>query len=204
MNVLQAIRERRAVRDYRQEPVPAGIVYQLIASASWAPSAMNGQSCHFTVITDQALLDEISSRAKAWLLQNVSTLPQAAHFRDLLSDENFHMFYHAPALIVISAPLQNQWAREDCSVAAQNLMLAAADMGLGSCWIGFAQSWLNTEDAQNLLNLSAQNLCVAPVVVGHPKAVLPAVSRKTPAITWVGTSAHLYPGQPPAGAVKHQ
>lgn len=204
MNVLQAIRERRAVRDYKQEPVSAGLIYQLISSASWAPSAMNGQSCHFTVVTDSALLDEISTRAKAWLLENVSTLPQAAHFRDLLRDENFHMLYHAPALVIISAPSENQWAKEDCSVAAQNLMLAAASLELGSCWIGFAQSWLNTPDGQALLNLSSRNLCVAPIVVGHPKAVLPAIPRKAPAITWVGTSSHFYPDGVPAGFVTHQ
>jgi len=196
MNVLQAIRERRSVRDYKPEHVSAGMIYQLISSASWAPSAMNGQSSHFTVVTDAALLDEISVRAKAWLLKNVSTLPHTTHFRDLLGDENFHMLYHAPALIIISAPVQNQWAREDCSVAAQNLMLAAASLGLGSCWIGFAQSWLNTPEAQSLLNLSAQNLCVAPIAVGHPKAVLPAVPRKAPAVTWVGTSEHFYLDEP--------
>jgi nitroreductase len=196
MNVLQALRERRSVRDYKQEPILAGMVYQLIASASWAPSAMNGQACHFTVVTDEALLNEISARAKTWLLKNVSTLPHAPHFRDLLGDENFHMLYRAPALIIISAPVQNQWAREDCSVAAQNLMLAAASLGLGSCWIGFAQSWLNTQEAQNLLNLSAQNLSVAPIVVGNPRAVLPAVPRKAPAVTWVGKSEHFYPDEP--------
>ena len=131
-----------------------------------------------------------------WLLKNVSTLPHATHFRDLFSDEHFHMLYHAPALIIISAPSANRWAREDCSVAAQNLMLAAASLGLGSCWIGFAQGWLNTPEAQNLLNLSSQNLCVAPIIVGHPKAVLPAVPRKAPAVTWVGTSQRFYPEEP--------
>jgi nitroreductase len=196
MNVLQALRERRSVRDYKQEAVSAGMIYQLISSASWAPSAMNGQACHFTVITDGALLDEISIRAKAWLLKNVSTLPHATHFRDLLGDEKFHMLYRAPALIIISTPIQNQWAREDCSVAAQNLMLAAASLELGSCWIGFAQSWLNTPEAQNLLNLSALDICVAPIVVGHPKAVLPAVPRKAPAVTWLGKSEHFYPDVP--------
>ena len=198
MNVLQAIRDRRAVRDYKKELVSTGMIYQLISSATWAPSAMNCQSCHFTVVTDGALLDEISTRAKSWLLQNVSTLPQAAHFRDLLSDQNFHMLYHAPTLVIISAPFENQWAKEDCSVAAQNLMLAAASLGLGSCWIGFAQSWLNTPEAQALLNLSSRNLCVAPIVVGHPRAVLPAVPRKSPAVTWVGTSSHFYPDGEPA------
>lgn len=190
MNVLQAIRERRAVRDYKQEPVSAGMIYQLISSASWAPSAMNEQPWHFTVITDKALLDEISQKAKAWLLQSVSSMPRPNHFRDLLADENFHILYHAPALIVISAPVGGQWVTEDCALAGQNLMLAATGLGLGTCWIGFAQGWLNTPEARELLNLSRHNICVAPLVVGHPKAVPPAVPRKAPAVTWIGCAPH--------------
>jgi len=192
MNVLQTIRERRAVRDYKPEPVSAGMIYQLISSASWAPSAMNEQPCHFTVITDGELLNEISTKAKAWLLKNVWSMPRSALFRDLLSDEHFHLFYQAPALIIISAPSWDQWVTEDCAVAAQNVMLTATYLGLGSCWIGFAQGWLNTPEARDLLNLSGQNLCVAPIIVGHPKAVLPPVERKAPVITWVGSAHHLH------------
>jgi len=189
MDVLQAIRERRAVRDYTGEPVSAGMIHQLIAAASWAPSAMNEQPCHFTVITDAELLDKISARAKTWLLANLASMRNPALFRDLLRDEKFHLLYRAPALIVISAPVQGHWTTEDCALAAQNMMLAATSLGLGSCWIGFAQGWLNTPEARDLLDLSGQNLCVAPIVVGHPKAVLPAVPRKHPVITWLG-SAH--------------
>ena len=192
MNVLQTIRERRAVRDYKPEPVSAGMIYQLISSASWAPSAMNEQPCHFTVITDGELLNEISTKAKAWLLKNVWSMPRSSLFRDLLNDEHFHLFYQAPALIIISAPSWDQWVTEDCAVAAQNVMLTATYLGLGSCWIGFAQGWLNTPEARDLLNLSAQNLCVAPIIVGHPKAVLPPVERKAPVITWVGSAHHLH------------
>lgn len=189
MNVLRAMRERRAVRDYTPEPVSQGMIYQLISSASWAPSAMNEQPCHFTVVTDEKLLDEISVKAKAWLLENIDLLPHSALFRDLVKDDRFHLLYRAPALIIISGPAQGPWTTEDCTLAAQNMMLAATDLGLGSCWIGFAQGWLNTPQARDLLNLSGRNLCVAPIVIGHPKAVLPPVPRKSPAITWVG-SAH--------------
>jgi nitroreductase len=191
MSILRAMRERRAVRDYTPEPVSPGMIYQLISSASWAPSAMNEQPCHFTVITDQKLLDEISFKAKAWLLENIASLPHSALFRDLAKDDRFHLLYHAPALIIISAPAQGPWTTEDCALAAQNMMLAATEFGLGSCWIGFAQGWLNTLQARDLLNLSRRNLCVAPIVIGHPKAVLPPVPRKSPAITWVGSAQQL-------------
>ncbi len=186
MNVLQAIHSRRAVRDFTSEPVSEGMLYQLVSAAGWAPSAMNEQPWHFTIVTDAAVLDEISGRAKAWLLQSVSLRPRAGHFRDIFADPSFHLFYHAPALVIVSAPATTQWVKEDCALAAQNLMLIATDLKLGSCWIGFAQDWLNTPEARGLLNLSESNLAVAPIIVGHPKTLPPTVGRKPPQVTWLG------------------
>ncbi|HSS12918.1 MAG TPA: hypothetical protein VLL04_03435, partial [Rhizomicrobium sp.] len=67
-----------------------------------------------------------------------------------------------------------------------NLMLAALDLELGSCWIGFAQGWLDSEDGHNLLGLSRQNRVVAPIIVGYPKTAPPPVPRKAPIISWIG------------------
>jgi nitroreductase len=189
MEVLDAIRRRRAVRDYKPDRLSAAVLRQLIAAASWAPSAMNEQPWHFTVVTDAALLDEISRRSKAWMLKRVATMPRSDHFRDILTDPHFHIFYHAPALIVVSASGDGQWRAEDCALAGQNLMLAALDQSLGSCWIGFAQGWLDTEDGHNLLGLSRQCRVVAPIIVGYPKTAPPPVPRKFPVISWIGEIA---------------
>lgn len=189
MNLLTAIRKRRAVRDYTQEPVSALALRELIAAASWAPSAMNEQPWHFTVVTDAALLDEISTRSKEWMLKGVAAMPRPGHFQDLLADPGFQIFYHAPVLVVLSALGDGQWSTEDCALAAQNLMLAALDQDLGTCWIGFAQGWLNTEEGRDLLGLPRPSRVVAPIIVGHPKALPPDVSRKAPLVTWIGTVA---------------
>ncbi|HJS44938.1 MAG TPA: nitroreductase [Rhizomicrobium sp.] len=189
MELRTAIRLRRAVRDYSQTPVSAALLRDLISAASWAPSAMNEQPWHFTVVTDAALLDEISQRSKEWMLKEIATMPRPRHFRDLLADPAFHIFYHAPALIVISVPGEGQWRAEDCALAAQNMMLTALEQKLGSCWIGFAQGWLNTEAGLNLLGLPRQSRVVAPIIVGYPKASPPPVPRKPPLITWIGKIA---------------
>jgi len=186
MNVVQAIRERRAVRDFTSQPVSQASLRQLISAASWAPSAMNEQPWHFTVVTDQATLDEISTRSKAWMLANMPETRQPGHFRDLLSDPRFHLFYHAPALVVISVAAGLQWATEDCALAAQNLMLAAVDQGLGTCWIGFAQGWLASPEGRELLNLAPDRVVVAPIAVGYPKAPQAMVPRKAIALSWIG------------------
>jgi len=186
MNVLQAIRERRAVRDFRPEPVSAGLLYQLISAASWAPSAINEQPWQFTVITDKAVLDEISDRAKAWMRKDLDAWPRSDHFRDILAEPEFHIFYNAPCLVVISTTSTGPWMREDAALAAENLMLLATSLGLGSCWIGFAQGWLNTPQGHQILNLSDKALVVAPIILGHPRTVPPPVARKAPLISWIG------------------
>jgi nitroreductase len=191
MNVLEAIRERRAVRDFKPEPVSAGLLYQLVSAASWAPSAMNEQPWHFTIVTDRAMLDEISRRAKSWLLTNLPAMPRSAHFRDILAEPDFNIFYNASCLVVISTDVNGPWMCEDASLAAQNMMLMATDLGLGSCWIGFAQGWLNSVEGRQLLNLSDKALVVAPLIVGYPRTLPPPVPRKAPLISWIG-SRHIH------------
>lgn len=191
MDVWEAILSRRAVRDYRPEMIAEPDLRKLVTAASWAPSGMNDQPWHFTVVTDPALLSEISERAKVWMISELGALPKSPHFMDAMKDPNFHLFYHAPAMIVISAPSEALWAKEDCGSAAQNLMLAATDRGLGSCWIGFAQGWLNTQEGKELLGLPKDAQVVAPLIIGYPKASTPSVPRKSPKITWIGTKQHL-------------
>lgn len=205
MEVLEAIRQRRAVRDYLPDSVPIATLRQLITAASWAPSAMNDQPWHFTVVTEKAMLDDISTRSKAWMLGAASDISSSDHFRDILRDPHFHLFYHAPVLIVISTSTTAQWSVEDCSLAAQNLMLAAADQDLGSCWIGFAQGWLNTSEGRECLGLAASSCVVAPIIIGYPRSEAPPVSRKAPIVAWIGV---LPPGEqrpwaPSSAALSH-
>lgn len=185
MDIGTAIRARRAVRDYTSQPITMLALRELIMAASWAPSAMNTQPWRFTAVTDMALLEEISRNAKAWLLRSVDEMPRSGHFRDLLSDPHFQLFYGAPALVVISSS-DAQWAVEDCALAAQNLMLAAVERGLGSCWIGFARGWLNTDEGRSTLGLAADSHVVAPIILGYAKTPAPSVPRKNPVINWIG------------------
>jgi nitroreductase len=78
------------------------------------------------------------------------------------------------------------WIVEDCALAAENLMLAAYAAGLGTCWIGFAPSFLDTPDGKRALGLPAPWVPVAPLIVGHPGAPPAPVPRKEPEIRWVG------------------
>lgn len=186
MDFSEAISGRRSVREYTAQAVDEQTIRSLIDAAVQAPSAVNAQPWTFTVVRDQELLATISQEAKAHMLASLPAGAQSEHFRLLLGDPKFHIFYHAPALILISASAQGPWIVEDCALAAENLMLAAYARGCGTCWIGFAQSFLNTPDGKKALGLPPAWAPVAPIIVGHPKTAPPPVPRKEPQVRWIG------------------
>jgi nitroreductase len=186
MDIKQAIFGRRAVREYTGDTVDEQTIRQLIRAAVYAPSAVNQQPWMFTVVRDPNMLDRISRDAKCHMLATMTTSPQSDHFRSLLTAPDFHIFYHAPVLILISATMQGPWIVEDCSLTAENLMLAAYAGGLGTCWIAFAQSFLNTSDGKKVLGLPSACVSIAPIIVGRAKALPAPVPRKEPEIRWVG------------------
>ena len=186
MDIDAAILGRRSARDFTTQTVDDETIRRLIDAAVQAPSASNVQPWTFTVVRDQALLDRISDEAKSYLLAALPAGPESERRRASLTDEGFQLFYHAPALIVISGSSQRPWVAEDCALAAQNLMLAAYSVGLGTCWIGLAQGYLNTTDGKTALGLPEAWVPVAPIIVGHPKAETPPVARREPEIHWVG------------------
>jgi nitroreductase len=186
MELKEAIHARRAVREFSTMPVDQLTLRQLIDEAIQAPSAVNEQPWSFSVVRDKAVLALISNQAKTHLLTAPPTGLPSHHFQGL-SDPNFDIFYHAPALIVISSVTESQWAVENCALAAENLMLSACAAGLGTCWIGLAQTWLGTREGKATLNLPSNYVPIAPIIVGHPKSAPPPVPRKEPEIRWIGS-----------------
>lgn len=186
MDIQDAIAGRRAVREYLSDGVDEQNIRRLIDAAVQAPSAINQQPWVFTVVRDQPLLDRISEKAKTLALAAAPVHARSEPHLAMLDDPDFHIFYHAPALILIWADKSGPWIVEDCALAAENLMLLAHAMDLGSCWIGFAQRYLDTPEGKALLGLPESAVPVAPIIVGHPKRATPAVPRKPPEIHWVG------------------
>lgn len=183
MDLTEAIFGRRATRHYSSADVAEATLEGLIHAAVHAPSALNGQPWAFTVVRDRALMGRLSRDAKAHL---VATSPAATDsLHGPMADEHFHIFYDAPVLILISATAEGPWVVEDCALAAQNLMLAAYAAGLGSCWIGSAQTYLNTREGKMALDMPAAWVSVAPIIIGHPTVVTAPVSRNLPLIRWV-------------------
>jgi nitroreductase len=182
MELMEAISHRRSVRTYTDEPVPQATVMELLGAATWAPSAVNQQPWAFGVIRGRRQLELYSERAKLHLL---ATLPQSLslHQRsDQLTSSSYNVFHRAGTLIVIFAKPAAHDPIEDCCLAAENLMLAAHGLGLGSCPIGFVRPWLNLPEIKYELGIPLKYQAVMPVVIGWPSGRTAPVPRREPEI----------------------
>lgn len=115
MEVLEAIKGRRSIRQFTDEPIGKDALERLLDAARWAPSASNQQRWRFVVVTSPAVKELVKKFAPG-------------------------IFAMPAAFIVICAekePGATSWAEAtylaDCAIAAQNIMLAAYEMGIGSC-----------------------------------------------------------------------
>lgn len=182
MNVLEAIRNRHATRSYTEQPVDRAAVETLLDAAVQAPSAINQQPWAFVVIQNRALLKAYSDRAKRHWAETMSGDPSWEWVRTMIENPDYHLFYEAPALVVICARPGGLNPNEDCCLAAQNLMLAACELGLGTCPIGFARPWLNLPEVKREIGIPAEYTVVFPVIVGHPREVAPPTPRRAPEV----------------------
>ena len=196
MTVFEAIGKRRAVRAYRPDVVDEETVRELLKAAVHAPTAMHAEPWAFAVVQDRALLRKYSDLAKVGSTAERDQPHALAHpaagstarAAALFSLPDFNIFYDAGTLIAICAP-PAAFSAADCWLAAENLMLAACGMGLGTCCIGFAVPVLNRPDVKAELGIPPELQVVAPIVVGLPAGETPATSRKEPKVVCWRTDA---------------
>lgn len=183
MNFKDVIYTRRSVRRYLDRTVDKETIEQLIGAAVQAPSAMNTQPWVFAVVRDKALLKDISDKCKAYLLRALDRMPALEQYRPTLQDPEFNIFYNAPALVLVcSKPNLSPEPRTDCALAAENLMLMARELGLGTVWIGFAYGFLNTPEGKQMLGVPSDYGVEAPIIVGYPEAEMTTMERNAPEV----------------------
>jgi nitroreductase len=186
MDLFDVIRGRQSVRDFTTERVDDASIARLLNAAVDAASARNGQPWRFTVVRDSELIDRLSAEAKLFLLEMMPDVPATQERRARMADPATHLLHHAPALVVVSAAEPSTWATEDCALATQNLMLAAWALGLGTCYIGNVQAYLNTPDGKRLLRMPEDCVPVAPIVLGRPASLGDRPARNEPVVDWIG------------------
>lgn len=171
MDFLQLAAGRRCIRNFSDSPVPDELVVRLLEAAHFAPSAGNLQPWQFYVIKSKAVQQEICKRCYP-----VSWLTTAPLMIVVVADLNKSSFrYHERGAEL--------YCLQDTAAAIQNLLLAAASMDIGACWIGA----FSEENMTDILQLKKDLRPVAILPIGYA-AESPEGPGREPiasAITWV-------------------
>jgi len=146
MDVLEAIKQRRSIRQFMEQAIERKLLEQILDAARWAPTAGNQQKWRFIVVTDRMVKE---------MVRKVSP----------------GIFATPAAFIVIcaeAAPDASDWDEwtylADCSIAAQDIMLAAHALGLGTCIaLSYARSAV-----QEILDIPDQVKPELIVTLGYP------------------------------------
>src|SRR5574341_138846 len=163
MNILDAIKNRRSVRDFTDRKIPESAIDALIDAVRWAPSAGNLQSRKFYFVFNE----DVRNR-----------LAQAGFRQDYVS-----FIARAPLVIVTCADLRiasrygergtHLYCVQDTAASVQNLLLAAHELGLGACWVGAFKE----ENVREILDLPHYLRPVVIVPVGYPARTPKAPDR---------------------------
>ena len=182
MSVMEAIHQRHAVRSFVDKAVDKETVHALLDAAVHAPTAMHEEPWAFVIIKNKATLRRLSDQAKQALSETQHDLHLAGQRQNSHFVPPDNIFYDAGTLIVIYAKPMGPFVVADCWLAAENLMLAACGMGLGTCVIGLAVAVLNTPEWKAELDVPAEMTAYAPIIVGEPRVQPSATTRKKPQV----------------------
>ena len=161
---LKTIRERRSVKSYKPDMVPEEIVQKIVEAGTWAPSGMGKQSPIIVAVTNKELRDRLS-RMNAEIMGT-----------------SIDPFYGAPVVLIVLADKRVPTHVYDGSLVMANLMLAAQDQGIGSCWIHRAKQEFERPEGKEILKslgIEGDYEGVGHCILGYPKGEYPkAAPRK--------------------------
>lgn len=143
---IETILSRRSIRKYETRPVEDGKIELILKCGQFAPSRQNGQTWHFTVVTNRDLLNRISAKNKEIFLNSTDE-----KFRKMAEDPNYDSFRGSPMAIIISGEESEKNAMADCANAVENMTLAAQSLGLGSCYLISFRTALAAADGGHFL-----------------------------------------------------
>lgn len=154
---------RRSVRRYKNTPVPRELIERVINAGLHAPSGLNKQSSIIVAVTDRSLRDRIAQ------------LNAAAMGRDT------DPFYGAPVVLVVLANKKVPTYIYDGSLTMGNLMLAAHECGLGSCWIHRAREVFDSDEGREILanlGISGDYEGIGNCILGFADTELPEPAER--------------------------
>ncbi len=173
---MQTILHRRAIRRFDARQIDEELLQQILQAGLYAPSAGGKQGVIFAVCQDKEVNERLGK------IKRANSNPHMATAKNYVSKEQpsiaddpklVNAFYDAPTVITMFAPKNFLFSVDDCAVAAENMMLAADSLGIGSCYIG--QGWTAFADSygQEILRkweIRTDYYAVMQLLLGYPKA----------------------------------
>jgi len=156
---MQTLLSRRSVRSYKNDPIPEEILAQILEAGTYAPTGKNMQSPLILAVTNRALRDRMSQLNAAVL--GSQTDP----------------FYGAPVVLVVLAERANPNHIYDGTLVMANLMLAAASLGVSSCWINRAREVFDSAEGKTILQelgIEGDYEGIGNCILGYADGELPA------------------------------
>lgn len=196
-SVMETIYNRRAVRRFKDTPVPAEMIDKIIAAGRMAPSAINKQPWKFYVFRNREKIAALSASIrssskwqmlKAGMKEAVHALLHPSSFK--LSDgikfmnEDDPIFHGAPVVILLTSPRRSDWAALDLGMCAQNMMLAAHSLGLATCPVGLAKFIENTSEPGNI-GIGEDETVQLAIIMGYAAEVPEMHPRRTDNVKYI-------------------
>ena len=181
--ILKCIKERRSHRQYLDQPIQDFDLDMILEAGLYAPNAGGRQSPVFVVIQDKELIETLGIENRKAMPSRLGShvsneQPSIIDNPDIKSG-----FYGASTLIIFFAPNHYTYMESDCAMSAQNMMLTAHSLGLGSCYIGRAKETFESKVGQTILsrlNNLDNYLPIGHLIVGYPSGITPhAKERKS-------------------------
>ena len=174
--VVETIMTRRSIRQYKPEAVEREKMQTIVECGINAPNAMNRQPWEVRVVDNPDYINGVTELYK-------KANPQAA------ADSTFrNMFRNAPTVVFIGHDTKSESSPFDCGLLAENMMLSAWSMGIGSCCLGSpARFMMSPEAAEYLkkLNFSEGSELLYCIGFGYPDETPAAKPRETSKIQFV-------------------
>ena len=182
MDVIEAIHHRRTIRAYRDEPVDRALLEQVLWAAVQAPTPpISSESpWKLCVIEGADRLAQYGARAKQYAFANQ---PPGQRW-SWTERPDFKVFWNAPAVVLFCSKGSNPESPYDCCRAAQNMLIAAHGLGLGTCWIGAPIPWLTSAGVSEEVGIPAGYEASVAVLVGYAAEQPTGQPRPHPEVFW--------------------
>ena len=178
MDIFECIKTKRSIRVYEDKSISDEDIDKLIELGTMASTGSGMEPWGFVILNDKEEINEWSERIKKYLLENMNDYTYLKQYESWLKNPKYSIFNNANTLLLIYGDKNSHWRTYDCSLAAGNIMLAAHEMGIGTCWIGFAEYMLNTDEFKKKYNVPENFELVCPMSIGYMKKRLNPPERK--------------------------